>query len=106
GASQWAEIKRVALMPRLTNWVGDTWQPEAVENVAHGPAERQEKCIANVLVVLRDVKAAGVVVDWEQLDPTYKSDFTELLEKFADALHRDGRQLWLSVSPGQEIDYI
>src|SRR5438477_178016 len=90
----------------LTNLVGDTWQPEAVENVAHGPPERQEKFIANVLVVLREAKAAGVVVDWEQLDPTYKKDLTELLEKFASALHRDGRQLWLSVSPGQEIDYI
>ncbi len=101
-----AQNKGIALMPLLTNLVGDTWQPEAVENVAHGPAERQEKFIANVLVVLRDAKAAGVVVDWEQLDPTYKKDFTELLEKFADALHRDGRQLWLSVSPGQEIDYI
>jgi peptidoglycan-N-acetylglucosamine deacetylase len=104
--SKLAQSKGIALMPLLTNLVGDTWQPEAVENGAHGPAERQEKFIANVLVVLRDAKAAGVVVDWEQLDPTYKKDFTELLEKFADALHRDGRQLWLSVSPGQEIDYI
>jgi peptidoglycan-N-acetylglucosamine deacetylase len=104
--SKLAQNKGIALMPLLTNLVGDTWQPEAVENVAHGPAERQEKFIANVLVVLRDAKAAGVVIDWEQLDPTYKKDFTELLEKFADALHRDGRQLWLSVSPGQEIDYI
>src|SRR6266566_8271190 len=101
-----AQNRGIALMPLLTNLVGDTWQPEAVENVAHGPADRQEKFIANVLVVLRDAKAAGVVVDWEQLDPTYKKDFTELLEKFATALHRDGRQLWLSVSPGQEIDYI
>jgi peptidoglycan-N-acetylglucosamine deacetylase len=104
--SKLAQSKGIALMPLLTNLVGDTWQPEAVENVAHGPPERQEKFIANVLVVLRDAKAAGVVVDWEQLDPTYKKDFTELLEKFASALHRDGRQLWLSVSPGQEIDYI
>ena len=104
--SKLAQSKGIALMPLLTNLVGDTWQPEAVENVAHGPPERQEKFIANVLVVLRDAKAAGVVVDWEQLDPTYKKDFTELLAKFASALHRDGRQLWLSVSPGQEIDYI
>src|SRR5437870_3698190 len=104
--SKLAQSKGIGLMPLLTNLVGDTWQPEAVENVAHGPPERQEKFIANVLVVLRDAKAAGVVVDWEQLDPTYKKDFTELLEKFASALHRDGRQLWLSVSPGQEIDYI
>ncbi|PYL98632.1 MAG: hypothetical protein DME27_04600, partial [Verrucomicrobia bacterium] len=104
--SKLAQSKGIALMPLLTNLVGDTWQPEAVENVAHGPPERQEKFIANVLVVLRDAKAAGVVVDWEQLDPTYKKDFTELLKKFATALHRDGRQLWLSVSPGQEINYI
>src|SRR5881275_799907 len=101
-----AQSKGIALMPLLTNLVGDTWQPEAVENVAHGPPERQEKFIANVLVVLRNAKAAGVVVDWEQLDPTYKKDFTDLLGKFANALHRDGRQLWLTVSPGQEIDYI
>jgi cellulose synthase/poly-beta-1,6-N-acetylglucosamine synthase-like glycosyltransferase/peptidoglycan/xylan/chitin deacetylase (PgdA/CDA1 family)/spore germination protein YaaH len=104
--SKLAQSKGIALMPLLTNLVGDAWQPEAVENVAHGPPERQEKFIANVLVVLREAKAAGVVVDWEQLDPTYKKDFTGLLEKFAAALHRDGRQLWLSVSPGQEIDYI
>ena len=104
--SKLSQNKGIALMPLLTNLVGDSWQPEAVENVAHGPPERQEKFIANVLVVLRNAKAAGVVVDWEQLDPTYKKDFTELLEKFANELHRDGRQLWLIVSPGQEIDYI
>ena len=104
--SKLSQNKGIALMPLLTNLVGDSWQPEAVENVAHGPPERQEKFIANVLVVLRNAKAAGVVVDWEQLDPTYKKDFTGLLEKFANALHRDGRQLWLIVSPGQEIDYI
>src|SRR5438270_1348338 len=101
-----AQNKGIALMPLLTNLVGDIWQPEAVENVAHGPPERQENFIQHVLAVLRDAKAAGVVDDWEQLDPAYKKDFTLLIEKFADALHREGRQLWLCVSPGQELDYI
>ena len=101
-----AQNRGIALMPLLTNLVGDTWQPEAVENVAHGPPERQENFIRHVLAVLRDAKASGVVVDWEQLDPAYKKDFTLLIEKFADALHREGRQLWLCVSPGQELDYI
>src|SRR4030095_3222597 len=68
-APKLAQSKGVALLPLLTNLVGDTWQPEVVENVAQGPPERQEKVIANVLVVLREAKAAGVVVDWEQLDP-------------------------------------
>ncbi|MBV9010129.1 MAG: glycosyltransferase [Verrucomicrobia bacterium] len=101
-----AQTKNIALMPLLTNQVGDTWQPEAVENVAHGPPERQDKFIANVLSVLRQANAAGVIVDWEQLDPAYKKDFTALLEKFADALHHDGKQLWVCVTVGQELDYL
>jgi len=101
-----AANKGVALMPLLTNLVGDTWQPEAIENLAHGPQDRQERFIGNVLAVLRNAKAAGVVVDWEQLDPAYKKDITGFIDKFADALHDDNKQLWLCVQPGQELDYI
>src|SRR5881394_3900373 len=101
-----AASKGIALMPLLTNLVGDTWQPEAVENLAHGPAERQNRFIQNVLAVLRNAKAAGVVVDWEQLDPAYKKDITGFIDKFADALHDNNKQLWLCVQPGQELDYI
>jgi cellulose synthase/poly-beta-1,6-N-acetylglucosamine synthase-like glycosyltransferase/peptidoglycan/xylan/chitin deacetylase (PgdA/CDA1 family)/spore germination protein YaaH len=101
-----AASKGLVLMPLLTNLVGDTWQPEAVENLAHGPAERQERFISHVLTILRDAKASGVLVDWEQVDPAYKTDITALLNKFTDALHADGKQLWLAVPPGQELDYI
>src|SRR5216684_2128554 len=38
--------KGIKLMPLLTNLVGDAWQPEAVENLAHGPADRQERFFA------------------------------------------------------------
>ncbi|HEY2625823.1 MAG TPA: glycosyltransferase [Candidatus Udaeobacter sp.] len=101
-----AASKSIALMPLLTNLVGDTWQPEAIENLAHGPQDRQERFISSVLAVLRNAKAAGVVVDWEQLDPAYKKDITGFIDKFADALHDDNKQLWLCVQPGQELDYI
>ncbi len=101
-----AASKGIALMPLLTNLVGDTWQPEAIENLAHGPAERQDKFIARVLSILRDAKAAGVVVDWEQIDPAYKKDITAFIDKFTDALHYDDKELWLCVQPGQELDYI
>src|SRR5438105_4640375 len=85
-----SQNKGIALMPLLTNLVGDTWQPEAVENVAHGPPERQEKFIANVLVVLRNAKAAGVVVDWEQQrahQDQRRRDNHESPEKFLDRMH-------------------
>jgi cellulose synthase/poly-beta-1,6-N-acetylglucosamine synthase-like glycosyltransferase/peptidoglycan/xylan/chitin deacetylase (PgdA/CDA1 family)/spore germination protein YaaH len=98
--------KGVILMPLLTNLAGDTWQPEAIENLAHGPAERQERFFAKVVTVLRDAKAAGVVIDWEQLDPAYKKDLTTFIDKFCDALHNDDKELWLTVQAGQELDYI
>jgi cellulose synthase/poly-beta-1,6-N-acetylglucosamine synthase-like glycosyltransferase/peptidoglycan/xylan/chitin deacetylase (PgdA/CDA1 family)/spore germination protein YaaH len=98
--------KGIALMPLLTNLVGDSWQPEAIENLAHGPADRQDRFIRNVLAVLRNAKAAGVVVDWEQIDPAYKKDITGFVDKLADALHDDHKELWLCVQPGQELDYI
>ena len=93
-------------MPLLTNLVGDTWQPVAVENLAHGPADRRDRFIAKVVSALRDAKAAGVVVDWEQIDPVYKKEITAFIDKFADALHNDEKQLWLCVQPGQDLDYI
>jgi len=101
-----AANKGIALMPLLTNLVGDTWQPEAIENLAHGPGERQDRFIQSVLSVLRNAKAAGVVVDWEQIDPAYKKDITGFIDKFADALHDDNKELWLCVEPGQELDYV
>lgn len=98
--------KGIALMPLLTNLVGDTWQPEAIENLAHGPADRQERFFAKIVSALRDAKAKGVVIDWEQIDPAYKKDITTFIDKFCDALHNDDKELWLTVQPGQDIDYI
>jgi cellulose synthase/poly-beta-1,6-N-acetylglucosamine synthase-like glycosyltransferase/peptidoglycan/xylan/chitin deacetylase (PgdA/CDA1 family)/spore germination protein YaaH len=101
-----AANKGIALMPLLTNLVGDNWQPEAVENLAQGPAERQDRFIQDVLAVLRNARASGVVIDWQQIDPAYRNDLASFIDKFADALHDDGRELWLCVQPGQELDYI
>src|ERR1700738_1679260 len=98
--------KGIRLMPLLTNLVGDTWQPEAIENLAHGPVDRQERFFAKVIAALRDAKAAGVVIDWEQIDPVYKKDVTAFIDRFCDALHNDDKELWLTVQPGQELEYI
>ena len=92
--------KGIVLMPLLTNLVGDTWQPEAIENLAHGPAQRQDRFIQRVLAVLRNAKAAGVVVDWQQIDPAYKKEITGFIDKFADALHVEshfGSDRWHSI---------
>ena len=54
-----ASSKNITLLPLLTNRIGDSWQPEAVENLAHGTVEQQDKFIGKVLNVLRQAKAAA-----------------------------------------------
>ena len=103
---KFAASRGIALMPLLTNLAGDIWQPEAIENLAHGPQDRQQRFIGRVLAVLRNANARGVVLDWEQIDPAYKKEITAFIDKFADALHYDDKELWLCVQPGQELDYI
>src|SRR6266513_1027440 len=101
-----AASKGIALMPLLTNLVGDKWQPEAVENLAHGSTDRQDRFIQSVLTALRNAKAAGVIIDWEQIDSAYKKDITAFVERMTQALHDDHKELWLCVQPGQELEYI
>ena len=96
----------LSLMPLLNNLAGDSWQPQAIENLASGPAARQDKFFAAVAVALREAAAAGVVIDWQQMDPAYTDDVAKLLCRFADALHKEGRELWLCVNPGEEMDLV
>ena len=91
------------LMPMLSNLVENTWQPEAVENLANGPADHQNQFIVNLLSRLEEVKAGGVIIDWEQLDPVYENQITDFLKKIADALHSVNKQLWLIVPMGDEM---
>ena len=96
--------KGIALMPLLTNLLGDAWQPEAIENLANAPGPRQQRFFRNVLGALRNAGASGVVLDWEQVDPNYTDKIANLVSNFADALHREGRELWICVNPGEALD--
>ena len=94
----------IALMPLLTNLAGDTWQPEAIENLANANSPRQERFFQSVLAALRSAHAAGVVIDWQDVDPAYLDKVGDLIGHFADALHHDGRELWICVNPGEALD--
>jgi spore germination protein YaaH len=96
--------KGIALMPLLTNLLGDAWQPEAIENLANAPGPRQQHFFHNVLAALRSAGATGVVLDWEDVDPNYTDKIANLVSNLADALHHEGRELWICVNPGEALD--
>jgi len=95
--------KGIALMPLLSNLVSDQWQPEAVEGLLLGPEERRQHFIADLLEKLREVKAAGVLVDWEAVDPTYQPQMTRMLQEMSTTLHQNHLELWLTVPTGEDM---
>ena len=99
-----AKEERVVLMPLLRNLgEGDTWLAEAVEALINGPRERQERFIAHLIEQLHTMEAGGVVLDWQQIDPSYRGNMSRFLATMADALHKERMELWLCVSTGRDL---
>ena len=94
----------VALIPILNNLVGHQWQPEAIEGLANGPAERRGAFIVKLLSAVQEAKVGGVLLDWEQLNPADRSNLTSLVEQIATALHAINKELWFLVPMNEEIN--
>jgi len=95
-----ARTRGLALLPILDNLIGDRRIPEAVEGLANGPESRQDRFIVDLAGHLKKAAAAGVVIDWGQIDPSYRDALTGLLERTATILHKQGLELWLCVPMG------
>jgi len=98
-----AAAHSLVLMPLLQNIQGSVWQPEAVENLANGTADRRARFIRDLLAQLRAIKAGGLIIDWEQLDPAYRDNYSDFLLQISTALETAGMDLWFSVSPGEDF---
>ena len=102
-ATHTAAAQGIVPMPILTNLSGRQWQPEAIEGLANGPADRRAAFIIKLLGAVQEAKAGGIVLDWEQLNPAYRAELTSLVEQIATALHSIGKELWLQVPMNEEI---
>ncbi|MBV5319065.1 MAG: glycosyltransferase [Desulfobulbaceae bacterium] len=98
------EHGKLILVPLLSNLVGkETWRPEAVEGVINGPEPRQEQFLANLVEELKGMEAGGVMLDWQQIDPSYRDAMTAFLKKMATELHKENLELWLCVPTGRDL---
>jgi len=94
----------LVLLPLLRNLgEGDVWMAEAVEGLINGPAARQTQFITHLIDALQGMNAGGVVLDWQQVDPSYRDNMSAFLARMADALHHENMELWLSVSTGRDL---
>jgi len=97
--------KGLKLLPLLKNMgKAGVWIPEAVEGLINGPAARQDQFVDGLKAQLAEFNASGVVINWEQVDPSYKPAMSSFLTRLASSLHDDSLELWLCVPMGSDLN--
>jgi cellulose synthase/poly-beta-1,6-N-acetylglucosamine synthase-like glycosyltransferase/peptidoglycan/xylan/chitin deacetylase (PgdA/CDA1 family)/spore germination protein YaaH len=95
--------KGLGFLPILRNLDGDDWQPEAVETLARSsPQERA--LFLNTLIGRLPPGSTGLLVEWSELDPTYKKETSQLIKELGESLHAINKELWFTVPTGNDFD--
>lgn len=94
---------RLALVPMLTNLEDDHWDTDAIEGLLQSDAEGQDAFVDKIRAALDKAGAAGVLIDWQGIDPAFAGKLVDFLRHLRDALHTDGRELWLSIPVGDDL---
>jgi peptidoglycan-N-acetylglucosamine deacetylase len=98
-----AESYGFALLPLLSNIRKDQWDPEVVETLIHLDPAEQEAFIDQVVKNLEEVHAKGVIVDFEQIDPTYQNELTLFFTRMHSILSEKALELWICIPMGNDI---
>jgi cellulose synthase/poly-beta-1,6-N-acetylglucosamine synthase-like glycosyltransferase/peptidoglycan/xylan/chitin deacetylase (PgdA/CDA1 family)/spore germination protein YaaH len=89
--------KNLGLLPILRNIDGTTWQPEAIEGLFKSSTEEQDLFFSNLIKRLPP-GAIGLLLDWNELDPSYRTELNQLLIRFGKKLHESHYEFWISIS--------
>ena len=95
--------KGLGFLPILRNLDGDTWQPEAVEELAH-ESQAERGAFLDKLVSRLPPGSMGLILELSQLDPTYKDEYSRMIKEMADRLHTAGKELWFAAPTGADFD--
>ncbi|MFZ4115186.1 MAG: polysaccharide deacetylase family protein [Chthoniobacterales bacterium] len=89
--------KNLGLLPTLKNIDGKTWQPEAIEGLFKASQEEQD-IFLNHLLNRMPPGAMGLLIDWNELDPSYRAEINELLLHLGQKLHESHYEFWITIS--------
>lgn len=99
-----AANRGIIVMPMLTNaGEGNVRIPEPIEWLAlMAPAARAE-FVRGIVEKVAATKAGGIILDFQQVDPTHSDALTAFYAELATALRKEGREFWMSVPMGEDL---
>jgi spore germination protein YaaH len=98
-----AHAARVHVIAILSSYAGQSWDTDAVEGLIQADATVQDAFGDKLVEVLRNMGASGVMIDWQQIEPTLASKMVDLFRKLRPRLHQDNLELWLSIPVGDDL---
>ncbi len=105
GLDIFAATKGVIVMPILSNVAGEGGGriPEPVEWLALAPPEARAAFIEDIAGRVSASKAGGILVDFQQVDPTHNDALTDFYSELSTALRARGCEFWMSVPMGEDL---
>lgn len=82
---------------------GLTWDPHRVRKALHSQSRRTDH-VAELLALARRMQFDGILIDYEALPPSQRSDFSAFIAELASALRADGRVLAVAIHPKTSED--
>jgi cellulose synthase/poly-beta-1,6-N-acetylglucosamine synthase-like glycosyltransferase/peptidoglycan/xylan/chitin deacetylase (PgdA/CDA1 family)/spore germination protein YaaH len=101
--SEEARGRGVRVIPVLTNLKNDTWQSEPVEELLRAGEEEQSEFITGLIERLASVEAAGLLIDWEGVDPVYQSDLSIFMKRLHKIMVEHELELWFAIPLGGDL---
>lgn len=93
----------ITLIPLLTNLQGTEWQPEAVESLLRRGPDVWWNFADELVTQLKDAACAGILIDWQLIDPVYQPELSHFITFLSAALHHEDLELWLAIPVGNDI---
>ena len=91
-------------MPVLSNDAGGRREPEPVETLLRSPESEQAKLIEELVGQARETGAHGVLVDWGEMDPSFRDSLRGFFGRLGAALHAKGLEFWVILPVGRELE--
>ncbi len=93
--------KGLALLPTLRNLEGNQWQSEAVEELLKSSPQEQTAFFDHLLQRL-PANAIGLLLEWSEIDVTYRADLTRFLTAWTSYFHDHHKEFWITIPMGKD----
>jgi peptidoglycan-N-acetylglucosamine deacetylase len=100
-----AKAHHIKVLPLVNNFINKKWDAGALHRLFAAPSA-EDHFIKDLLAYVKTNNFAGINIDFEEINPNDKANFTHFIDKVSKAFHQQGLMITLDVPPkNNSYDY-